>query len=329
MQDLHKKLIEVTAPYFDDNLDYYALSNATKAYKELLLSIVNEELDTLEKREDIHFNNGKALGTFWAAMCLDDIMRTRQFIRGVQKAIEDKVKDKQNIRVLYAGTGPFATLVLPLMVRYPKEKIFYDFVEINPKSLNILKRVIKGMKLKDYTITYQSEDASNMSVTNVPDIIISETMQRALDKEQLVSIYFNLMQQSKPDTVFIPEKIQLTLTTDKSSSSDQLVPKDYVTHDHLFELSKKTLEGVSSKFNFEFPKHETVIKKDAIPKNAFLNVNTKIQVYKNEILEGNQSGLTIPKILPYKLDECKKKIIVHSQYVVSDNPELKIEVDIF
>ena len=47
-------------------------------------------------------------------MCVDDIMRTRRFVRGVYHAMADMLNAREGkINLLYAGTGPFAMLVLP------------------------------------------------------------------------------------------------------------------------------------------------------------------------------------------------------------------------
>ena len=62
-------------------------------------------------REDIHLANGKALGTSWAARCVDDIIRTKKFVAGVYQAVQKLLNEypEKTVHILYAGTGPFAT----------------------------------------------------------------------------------------------------------------------------------------------------------------------------------------------------------------------------
>jgi len=197
--DIQKKIINVTSEYFEDHIDYMKLSNTTKEYKSVLEGFCNQDMDIEEGRNDIMFDNGKALGTFWAALCLDDMMRTRQFIRGINEAIKEKINTQKPIHILYAGTGPFATLILPFIFRYSKQQIKYTFLEINPFSFKILQNLISKLGLEDYDITLLKADATKYKIDseNEPDIIISETMQNALAKEQQVPIFLNLMSQVK------------------------------------------------------------------------------------------------------------------------------------
>ena len=93
--NIRKEIIRVTSEYFEDQRDYQKLLNASKEFKSILNAICEQDMDNKEGRKDIEYENGKALGTFWAALCLDDLVRTRQFIRGIDKAIKDK-KEKTN-----------------------------------------------------------------------------------------------------------------------------------------------------------------------------------------------------------------------------------------
>ena len=136
--ELQKEIIRITSEYFNDHLDYQKLSIASKEYKNLLNGVCGQNMDVENGRNDIDLDNGKALGTFWAALCIDDMIRTRQFIRGINKAIQEKINQQKPLHVLYAGTGPFATLILPFILRYPKEDIKYTLLEINPLSFEIL-----------------------------------------------------------------------------------------------------------------------------------------------------------------------------------------------
>ena len=84
-----------------------------------------QDMDNKEGRKDIEYENGKALGTFWAALCLDDLVRTRQFIRGIDKAIKDKKKRK---------TNTYSTLVQDLLRRL----FFRLYLDTKKKILNTL-----------------------------------------------------------------------------------------------------------------------------------------------------------------------------------------------
>lgn len=47
-----------------------------------------------------------------AVKCLKETLRSQKFIQGVKRAIEDRLNsNNENIHVLYAGTGPYVTLL--------------------------------------------------------------------------------------------------------------------------------------------------------------------------------------------------------------------------
>ena len=263
--ELQKEIIRITSEYFNDHLDYQKLSIASKEYKNLLNGVCGQNMDVENGRNDIDLDNGKALGTFWAALCIDDMIRTRQFIRGINKAIQEKINQQKPLHVLYAGTGPFATLILPFILRYPKEDIKYTLLEINPLSFEILQDVILKLGLKDYNIKLVKEDATkyNIDSENKPDILISETMQNALAKEQQVPIFLNLMNQVNYDSVFIPQKIELSIGLKKEGIPlEENHPKPYEKVRKIFDVSKEEMFPLSTaekKTNGEilFDKKET------------------------------------------------------------------------
>ncbi|WP_299335931.1 hypothetical protein [uncultured Psychroserpens sp.] len=326
--DLKQELLRITATYFENTIDYGRLTTSSKAYGDLLKRIIDTELDHREAREDIHFNNGKALGPLWAAMCLDDIMRTRQFVRGIEKAFKDKIKTNTKLQVLYAGTGPFATLLLPVLLRYPNANISYTFLEINPISLKLVKHVVSTLGLDNYDISFVQDDASCYRYgAQQPDIIISETMQRALDKEQQVPIFYNLMQQAKPEAIFIPEKIKLFLATQtKGIPSLDLGNTHYHKLVQVYEVSKESMIDSVDTNALHFPKVNTVINKDQLKERSQLYVLTDIQVYEDEHLLVNQSGLTVPKPIPHHYDDFNSDLHITTQYCVGAVPELEVSI---
>jgi predicted RNA methylase len=331
--DIKKELIRVTSEYFEDTIDYLKLSNASREYKSILHEISDQNIDIEEGRNDIKNKNGNSLGTFWAALCLDDQIRTRQFIRGIDKAIKETKKGKP-IHILYAGTGPFATLILPLILRYPKKDITYTLLEINPFTYGILQNIISKLGVEEYHITLVKDDATAYQIDpkNKPDIIISETMQSALAKEQQVPIFLNLMSQVPDDTVFIPEKIELHLGLKKTESPDgRYQEEDYTNVNKVFEVSKESMftsnpsEKKMTKKDV-FTKKKTVIEEEALKGCSQLFINTDIQVYKDIKIDINDSGLTTPILIREIPNNIKSAITVDTQYVISSEPKLEYKV---
>ena len=331
---IQKEIIRITSEYFEDNLDYQKLSNASREYKSYLNNICGQNMDIENGRNDIELDTGKALGTFWAALCLDDIIRTRQFVRGINKALQENIDKQKPLHILYAGTGPFATLILPFIFRYSKEEINYTFIELNPFSFDILQNVISKLGLNDYNIQFVKEDATKYQIDfkNKPDIIISETMQNALAKEQQVSIFLNLMGQVNYNSIFIPEKIELCIALKKAGiPAEETQGKHYQKERKIFEVSKEAmfpLVGIENNTSEEisFSKKQTILELEELKGFSQLVLLTKIQVYKDEKIEINESGLTTPIIIKDIPSDLKDSITITTQYKISSQPELEYEI---
>ncbi|WP_343329532.1 hypothetical protein [Polaribacter staleyi] len=332
--NLQKEIIRVTSEYFEDNLDYIKLSSSSKEYKSIMDGICGYNMDVEEGRNDIEFDNGKSLGTFWAASCMDDLLRTRKFIRGINEAIKEKLNAKKPIHILYAGTGPFATLILPFIFRYPKEDIKYTFLEINPFSFKILQNVILKLGLNEYDITLVNDDATKYQVDakNELDIIISETMQNALAKEQQVPIFLNLMRQVTNDCIFIPEKIELYIGLKKAGIPiDKIHVKHFRKEMKVFDVSKESMFPLNqSKKNttkeVSFIKKQTIIGNEKLKEFDQLVIITEIQVYKNEKIGINESGLTTPIYIKDIPNNLNGPIIIDTQYKISSEPKLEYKI---
>jgi hypothetical protein len=68
---------------------------------------------------------GLAIDTRSAALCIFDMMRTRKFLLGIRDAIDEKLRidPGQPVTILYAGTGPFATLLTPLITVFRPDQL--------------------------------------------------------------------------------------------------------------------------------------------------------------------------------------------------------------
>jgi len=332
--DLQNEIIRITSEYLEDDLDFLKLSQASKRYKFILEQLCGQNMDVQEGREDIIFDNGQALGTFWAALCVDDLLRTRQFIRGINEAIKEKISKQKTVHILYAGTGPFATLILPLIFRYSKQNVKYTFLEVNPFSFKLLQILILKLGLGDFDITSVNIDATKYQIDskNEPDIIISETMQNALAKEQQVPIFLNLMSQVKKSSIFIPEKIELFVgLKEVGIPIEELQAKHFHKERKVFEVSKEALiDSGHLKKNLNtqvlFPKKLTIIECERLKQFGEIVIITEIQVYKNEKIGIMESGLTTPIVIKDTLPNRKNSITIKTQYIISSEPKLELKI---
>ncbi len=323
------RLIEILDVYLEDKIDYKDLADITQVYFNLLKETVSIELDNEEGREGLSFDNGHALGSHWAFTCIKDIIRTRQFIRGINKAFEDVFTVKDSIDILYAGTGPYAALLLPFIAKYTTKNIRYTLLEVNPLSFQVLEKLISKLHLDSAQISLVQTDATKYKIeSRSPDIVISETMQRLLSKEQQVPIYYNLMNQVTPKPIFIPEKIEIVLSKVKNSiPQESILPQDYMRVSSIFEVSLDAFNRYknSDSDQLEFPSCSFNISRQ-IMNGHHMFLSTEIQVYKDEKILPTESGLTIPYSLGYHIHKDDCDYTIESQYVVGKKTGLNFKL---
>ena len=119
MQADRKFLAELTHIILDDTQDGKTLRPEILAIKDIFDRICK---DFKQGENPIEFGEviteqGVAISPVMAAMCLEDYYRTIIYLRGLNAAIMDTKTQRPTrpLRVLYAGTGPYAILAIPLM----------------------------------------------------------------------------------------------------------------------------------------------------------------------------------------------------------------------
>lgn len=164
---------------------------------------------------EIITQGGIAISLKEAALCVDDKLRTVRFIKGIYAAMKELTLrfPSEKINILYAGCGPFATLIIPLLPYLSPDKVTITLLEINPKSIDLITQWLTLPELKHYDINVINCDASTY---NKPDhtslhLVISETMFNGLVREPQLAITANLAPQLHPDGILIPESIDLSL----------------------------------------------------------------------------------------------------------------------
>lgn len=307
---------------------------ATEALFDSFCQITGLDQNGEEFKRNISLENGTAIGPVWAAMCIKDYYRTRIFIKGIINAIEDiqKVNPDQTIRILYAGTGPFASLAIPLILCHPDYKLKFAFLDIFEKSLTMVRTIIDTLNLQDYVEEYIQSDATEHKISSpgMYQMIISETMQHALEKEPQLAISFNLIPQTHPDTIFIPEQIRISsglmslkINTDKKLSLLPPETTDTIHNETVFSMDSDEIRTLAKKYAGY--KQVVIEKKLIIPKAniqefSWLVLHTEIKVYKDFKLSENNTGLCAPKLI-VKIDNLDKiPSAVNFKYVTDKNP---------
>lgn len=265
---------------------------------------------------DIFLETGKAVSTIRAAHCLLEMERTRRFLRGVKKAVDQLLSDNRNkqIQILYAGCGPYATLLTPMTSIYSAEQVSFTLMDINQASLDAAEKLYRSFGLMDYIKNLLLADATTYrSETGTYDLIVSETMLNALQNEPQVSIAGNLMPQLKAGGIFIPQQITVTAALLNSASE---------TNSFFISGSKpeRKLLGTVYQCDQPFTKPQEIrLDIPEITTCRELALLTEIDTYGGEILKDYSCSLTQPHILT-KLEPESRFSSVVFDYVFSAAP---------
>lgn len=178
-------------------------------YKKLAIYTHSDDNETL-------LNGGIALSSSGAADCVDDYLRTVSFIKGIYKAITKLLTDstEKKINIFYAGCGPYATLILPLLPLFDKGEIGAVLIDINASSLESVQSLVSKIGLEEYDLQLIENDAITYKIPEdfIVDLAISETMHYALTREPQVAISKNIIRQLRSQAIFIPQEIRIDLT---------------------------------------------------------------------------------------------------------------------
>jgi predicted RNA methylase len=272
--------------------DFILMKHSVDQMYQVFSEITGVTIQHLNQDKDIMLPSGKAIGMAGAAHCLLEMKRTAVFLRGINKAILQKQQEKKEsqLHILYAGTGPYGTLIIPLLLLYNKEELKVDLLDINPDSLAALQKVINALELGNYIGDIYCSDAATIRLKRQYDIVISETMQACLKNEPQVAITQNLIPQCGPDTVFIPEQITIDAYLKKRGiwDGDQLLIEGGKTSflSELFAVDKQNLESNSYRKVVDLPQ--------SLNGPYDLLLYTTIKVFCNEVLGLNDCSLNMP-----------------------------------
>lgn len=273
------------------------LAPAIMGLADMLYKIAHVDAQSDLERRHIDTENGSAIGVFWAAQCIKEISRTQRFARALLEAVRSVQQQKvaQTVNVLYAGTGPFATLALPVMALLTPQEVQFTLLEINAKSYEMLQHVLKTLGLEAFVKHMEIADAATHKLAdrNV-DIVLSETMNRALIKEPQVSIMLNLANQVSEKTIFIPEEVKVSLWQQDTSDKTKIKLDELMVFnkDYMFKTLAKSKNG-----NWFF--EEKMITADFLP-STILQFETEITVFQDNSLKGADCSLNFPEKLKTK-----------------------------
>ncbi|MEP6610336.1 MAG: hypothetical protein ABJA76_00575 [Mucilaginibacter sp.] len=176
----------------------------------LAAGITAESIDD----EDIYLPSGRAISPMKAAHCLLEYQRTATFLRGIYKGIAQLKLNYpgERLHILYAGCGPYATLLTPLTTFLKADEVAFHLLDINGHAIDAAKKLYDSLELKEYVAEWICADATTYKVPEgaTMHLMISETMENALRSEPQIDIMMNLIPQLPALGVFIPHEITIS-----------------------------------------------------------------------------------------------------------------------
>lgn len=245
------------------------LDDLTRAASELYDALTRE---VWAPHDGTPLSSGLAISPADAANCTKDPIRTAVLLRAVDAALRDALERFGPIDVVYAGTGPLAPLVTPLLPRFANAPVRFTFIDVHAKAVEATRKLAAGAAA---AIDFVVADATTYEHPRPLHVVITETMQRALTREPHVEIVRNLVRQLVPGGILVPESVRI----------------DLAIGDHSFPLLDLRIETAAT-----LP--DTCVTIEMPPCSSMPAYQTTITAYREHIINPFQSGLTHPELAP-------------------------------
>ncbi len=261
---------------------------------------------------------GEALSPLDAARCVSDAARTSKFFRGIHAALREAQQRFPNdvIEIVYAGCGPFATLVMPLATQFKADEIRITLLDIHARSLEVAQDVIERLGLTDYIRDYILTDAASYVHPRPIHMVITETMQQALSREPQLAITLNLAPQLCPRGIFIPERVTID-----AYLCNPCVREDRIKLGRVFELAAEKAIEITSTSGNHLPAGVMALPRQ-IDERLKLMLATTITVFDRIVIGEYESGLTHPLYF-YDFNGANGVDKIEFKYCLENNPGFK------
>ncbi len=321
--NLPDKLKKIAEEILFSGDNYAAQYAACNTLFDFFIEITNISHQTENKEDETatFLANGKAICPKNAARCVLDFARTTQFLRGVYAAILELKNRFPNERldILYAGSGPFAALIVPLMPLFQPSLFSVTLIDIHERSIRAVRKVFADLGFEDFAADFLQTDANVYKHKGKPHLIICETMQTAMKNEPHAALTLHLAPQLAENGIFIPQKISVEACLANQAKEFSFDGEDlqqeriYLGEIFALEAEKKYFLPVT----VEVPPIDT-------EKLSFMYLTT-VQIFDKFKLSESDSGITYPVIVN-ELNDLKGGDKIRFTYILGEKPHLEYEV---
>ena len=270
---------------------------------------------------------GVALSPQHAIDCLEDGVRTSRFLKGIFKAITEVLKTEKDrpLEVLYAGCGPLATLLVPLLPHFNSHQLRITLLDIHEESILSSRRIIEHLELTNFQIDFHICDATKYAHPRKIDLLITETMDKGLTREPQISISEHLCQYLTPKGILIPKEISLysgsSVFAQLPNHKTHLLTKgtsDLIDYEHfLFSVNR------NSRVSFEGFESKVIPRWKNIDSKPDLCIFTEIEVFDDVYLKAGDALITDPICVIFP--KLKETIEYSLSYTTKPNPSWSVK----
>ncbi|WP_020408649.1 phytanoyl-CoA dioxygenase family protein [Hahella ganghwensis] len=258
--------------------------------------------DDLGNSLGMNLKSGVALSPVQAAKCLTELMRTHSFIHAVARAVKDLLERKGQVEIVYAGTGPYGLLLLPLLACLKDSRIRATLIDIHEENVQAVRAVVSTLGIGPNIRSIELEDATCWIPPSGRkfDIILSETMNWMLNNEPQVMIFSHLVQYLRDEhSTLIPQRVVMDACLYNPVESNQFktgkraVPPEETKLALIGSLDRDAAIAIANG-NRTLLNARIVIPETLPTGQTSLKFRTEIQIYQDLWLRDGQCSLNTP-----------------------------------
>ncbi|MFK3862026.1 SAM-dependent methyltransferase [Pseudoalteromonas rhizosphaerae] len=214
---LQKSFVDaMTLVLSNTQVEHLQLVKAFEAmYDQAVLSMSLAQLSQEQLTRQYVSASGLIMSPYNCKHTIKDAYRIQGYARGIDQAIQSKLKHSSSITILYPACGPFAPLLLPLLSYYKNSKLFTPqqinviLVDVHPGAILSLQQLVKDLQLDDFILRIETADATEYEPVESIDLLVLEAMQHGFTKEGQLSIAKHLVQFLTIDGWMIPQNVSV------------------------------------------------------------------------------------------------------------------------